>query len=66
MTVTSQDKGRAGTTAKAGTMTRKNPATRRNAQAAALADPRYRARVVGSDKVYSRQKKAKLGEGDDA
>jgi hypothetical protein len=47
-------------------MKRKSPVKSRNAPAAALADPRYRARVVKSAKVYSRKDKVKPGEDEDA
>jgi hypothetical protein len=40
-------------------MKRKSTIKRRNAPAAALADPRYRKRVVKSAKVYSRKDEAK-------
>lgn len=66
MTATSQGKGRSGTMTKTGTIPRTKPAKRRNAEAAALADPRYRARVVGRANVYNRKKKTKPGEDDDA
>lgn len=66
MTVTSQDQERAKTKTSTGTMKSKNPVKRRNASAAALSDPRYRARVVRSAKVYSRKNKAEPGEGDGA
>jgi hypothetical protein len=65
MAVTTQGKGRAKKT-RAGTMKRKSPVKRRNAPAAALADPRYRKRVVKSAKVYSRKHKATAIEEDEA
>jgi hypothetical protein len=46
-------------------MKRKNTAKRRSAHAAALADPRYHARVVKNAKAYSRNK-AKAVEDEDA
>ena len=46
-------------------MTRKSAVKSRNAPAAALADPRYRARVVKSAKVYSRKDKTKPIEDED-
>ena len=51
---------------RAGTMKRKNTVKRRNAPAAALADPRYRARVVESPKAYNRKNKPGTGEDEDA
>ncbi len=53
--------------AKATTMkpTRKTP-TKRSAPGAALADPRYRARIVKSAKVYRRKTKTLVREDDDA
>jgi len=65
MAVTTQGKGRAKKT-RAGTMKRKSTVKRRNAPAAALADPRYRKRVVKSAKVYSRKDKASVIEDDEA
>jgi hypothetical protein len=65
MAVTSQGKGR-DKQQRAGTVKRKNTVKRRNAPAAALADPRYHARVVKSPKAYSRKKTPKLGEDEDA
>jgi len=47
-------------------MKRKSTVKRRNAPAAALADPRYRKRVVKSAKVYSRKDKASVIEDDEA
>ena len=47
-------------------MKRKTTVKRRNAPAAALADPRYRKRVVKSAKVYSRKDKAGVIEDDEA
>lgn len=64
MTVTSRGRERPKARTSTGTMKRKTPPKRRNAPAATLADPRYRARVVRSAKVYSRKKKAEPGEGD--
>jgi len=58
MAVTTLGKGRAQKT-RAGTMKRKSTVKRRNAPAAALADPLYRKRVVKSAKVYSRRDKTK-------
>lgn len=43
----------------------KNPVKRRNAPAAALADPRYRKRVVKSAKAYSRKSKPQVDQDDD-
>jgi hypothetical protein len=65
MAVTTQGKGRAKRT-RAGTMKRKSTIKRRNAPAAALADPRYRKRVVKSAKIYSRKDKAQTVEDDEA
>jgi hypothetical protein len=65
MAVTTQGKGRAKKT-RAGTMKRKSTVKRRNAPAAALADPRYRKRVVKSAKVYSRKDRAGAIEDDEA
>jgi hypothetical protein len=65
MAVTTQGKGRAKKT-RAGTMKQKSTIKRRNAPAAALADPRYRKRVVKSAKVYSRKDKARTIEDDEA
>ena len=42
----------------------KNPVKRRSASAAALADARYRKRVVKSAKVYSRKGKTALSDED--
>jgi len=47
-------------------MKRKSPVKRRNAPAAALADARYRKRVVKSAKLYSRKDKARAIEDDEA
>jgi len=44
-------------------MAQKSKIKRPNAAAAALADPRYRARVVKSAKIYNRKNKAKAREG---
>ncbi len=64
MAVTSQGKGRA-TKARARTTKRKSTVKRRNAPAAALADSRYRARVVKSAKVYGRKDITKPAEDED-
>ena len=61
MTVTSRDQERAEAKTSTGTMKRKTTPKRRNAPAATLADPRYRARVVRSAKVYSRKNKTEPG-----
>jgi stalled ribosome alternative rescue factor ArfA len=66
MAVTSEGKGRAKPATRAGTMKRKSTVKRRNAPAAALADPRYRKRVVKSTKAYSRKDKARTAEDEDA
>lgn len=64
MAVTSQAKSRpAKTRAKA--TKRKGAIKSRNAPAAALADPLYRARVVKSAKVYSRKDKTDTIEDED-
>jgi hypothetical protein len=47
-------------------MKKKNTVKRRNAPAAALADPRYQVRVVKNAKAYRRKNKTTLGEDDDA
>jgi len=47
-------------------MKQKSTIKRRKAPAAALADPRYRKRVVKSAKVYSRKDKARTTEDDEA
>lgn len=47
-------------------MKRKNTVKRRNAPAAALADPRYRDRVVNSAKAYNRKAQPRSGEDEDA
>ena len=65
MAVTSQGKGSVRQKTPAETMKRKNTVKRRSAPAAALADPRYHARVVKSAKAYSRNK-AKAVEDEDA
>lgn len=65
MAVTSQGKGRS-KPKRAGSMKRKNTVKPRNAPAAALADPRYRARVVKSPKAYDRKQTPKPGEDEDA
>jgi len=59
MAVSADRKGRAKPKARAGKAKPKRTVKRRNALAAALADPRYRKRVVKSAKTYSR--KAKTG-----
>ena len=64
MAVTSQGKGGAAKT-RAKAMKRKSTVKSRNAPAAALADSRYRARVVKSGKVYSRKDKTKPIEDED-
>jgi hypothetical protein len=59
MAVTSQGKGRAQPKRRASrTMKPKKTVKGRNAPAAALADPRYRKRVVKSAKAYRRKDKA--------
>jgi hypothetical protein len=66
MAVTSDAKGRAKSKQRAGrSMKLKSPIKRRSASAAALADARYRKRVVKSTKVYSRKRKAALRDEDD-
>jgi hypothetical protein len=66
MAVTSDAKGRTKPKQRAGrSMKLKNPVKRRSAAAAALADARYRKRVMKSAKVYSRKRKAALGDEDD-
>ncbi len=66
MAVTSQGKGSARQKkTRADTMKQKNTVKRRSAPAAALADPRYHARVVKSSKAYNRNK-AKAVEDEDA
>jgi hypothetical protein len=63
--VTSDAKGRARPKKRAGrSMKLKNPVKRRSASAAALADARYRKRVVKSAKVYSRKGKTALSDED--
>jgi stalled ribosome alternative rescue factor ArfA len=64
MAVTTRGTGRAKT--RAGTMKRKSTVKRRNAPAAALADPLYRKRVVKSAKVYSRKDNAKAIDDEEA
>ena len=66
MAVTSEGKARAKPKARAGAMKRKSTVKRRNAPAAALADPRYRKRVVKSAKAYRRKDKATAAEDEDA
>ena len=66
MAVTSDAKGRARPKQRASrSMKLKNPVKRRSAAAAALADVRYRKRVVKSAKAYSRKRKAHLRNEDD-
>jgi hypothetical protein len=66
MAVTSQGQGRARSKTRAGrTMKSKKTVKRRSAPAAALADPRYRKRVVKSVKTYSRKGKAPTEEDED-
>jgi stalled ribosome alternative rescue factor ArfA len=64
MAVTTRGESRAKT--RGGTMKRKSLVKRRNAPAAALADPLYRKRVVKSAKVYSRKDKVKAIEDEEA
>jgi stalled ribosome alternative rescue factor ArfA len=66
MAVTSQGAGRGKPKTRTGTMKRKSTVKRRNAPAAALADPRYRKRVVKSAKAYKRKDRTKVVEDDDA
>lgn len=66
MAVTSQGKGRAKPKTRAGAMKQKRTIKRRNAPAAALADPRYQARVVKSARVYDRKSQSTPGEDEDA
>jgi len=66
MAVTSQGKGRAKPKTRTGAMKRKETVKRRSAPAAALADPRYQARVVKSAKAYDRKRKSTPGEDEDA
>ena len=49
-----------------GGKTRKKVIKPRSAPAKALADPRYRKRVVKSPKAYSRKRKTKVEEDEDA
>ena len=66
MAVTSDAKGRTKPKQRAGrSMKLKNPVKRRSAAAASLADARYRKRVMKSAKVYSRNRRAALGDEDD-
>jgi hypothetical protein len=66
MAVTSDAKGRTRWKQQAGrSMKVKNPVKRRSAAAAALADGRYRNRVMKSAKVYGRKKKSALPNEDD-
>lgn len=58
MAVTSQGKGQAERKAQGGTTRRKSTVKLKNVPAAALADPRYRNRVVPSVKPYSRKGQA--------
>jgi stalled ribosome alternative rescue factor ArfA len=63
MAVTSSGKDRAKSKTQAKRrMKRKKTVKRRNAPAAALADPRFRKRVVKSSKGYSRKGKAQQTE----
>ena len=65
MAVTSDAKGRAKPKKRAGRrMKLRKTVKRRSAPAAALADARYRKRVVKSAKAYSRKAKAPLVEED--
>jgi hypothetical protein len=65
MAVTSDAKGRARPKKRAGrSMKLKNPVKPRSASAAALADARYRKRVVKSAKVYTRKGKDVPSNGD--
>lgn len=64
MAVTSQGKSRLAKT-QGGAIKRKSTVKSRNAPAAALADPRCRARVIKSAKVYSRKDKTKPIEDED-
>jgi hypothetical protein len=65
MAVTSDAKGRAKPKKRAGRrMKPRKTVKRRSATAAALADARYRKRVVKSAKAYSREAKAPLVEED--
>ncbi len=64
MAVISQGKGQ-NKPKRAGTMKRKKSVKRRNASAAALADPLYRSRVVKSAKTYNRKQTPKPGEDED-
>ena len=65
MAVTSDVKGRARPNKRAGrSMKVKNPVKRRSASAAALADARYRKRIVKSAKVYTRKGKSVPGDED--
>ncbi len=66
MAVTTRGKGRAKSKSRAGIMKRKSTVKRRNAPAKALADSRYRARVVKSAKAYNRKAKASDAEDEDA
>jgi hypothetical protein len=66
MAVTTRGKGRAKSKSRAGIMKRKSTVKRRNAPAKALADPRYRVRVVKNTKVYNRKAKAREAEDEDA
>ena len=65
MMVIPQGKGRATKTRARATKV-KSPVKSRNAPAAALADPRYHARVVRNAKAYSRKDTAKPGEDEGA
>ena len=66
MAVTSHSKGSAGQRRRPGRkMKPKKTVKRRNAPAAALADPRYRKRVVKSAKAYSRKGKTVVEDGNE-
>ena len=66
MAVTSDAKGRTKPKQRAGrSMKLKNPVKRRSAAAAALADARYRKRVMKSAKAYSRKGKTQFRNEDD-
>ncbi len=66
MAAITKSRGRAKSKSRAGTMKRKRAVKPRNAPAKALADQRYRARVVKSTKVYSRKGKAGAAEDEDS
>jgi hypothetical protein len=65
MAVSSQGKGRGSPKTRAGATKRKVTVKRRNAPAAALADPRYHKRVVKNAKAYSRKDKTQGSEDED-